>query len=33
MENGAVYSVVTTSKGLVARPVNDVAMDAITGQW
>jgi hypothetical protein len=33
MENGAVYSVVTTSKGLVARPVNDVAVDAITGQW
>lgn len=33
MENGAVYSVVTTSKGLVARPVNDVAEDAIAGQW
>lgn len=33
MENGAVYSVVTTSKGLVARPINDVAQDAIAGQW
>lgn len=33
MKNGAVYSVVTTNKGLVARPVNDVAEEAIAGQW
>ena len=33
MENGAVFSVVRTGKGLVARPVNDVAEEAIAGQW
>jgi hypothetical protein len=33
MENGAVFSVVRTNKGLVARPVNDVAEEAIAGQW
>ncbi|MEK9713952.1 MAG: hypothetical protein VW258_15430, partial [Thalassolituus sp.] len=33
MDNGAVFSVVRTSKGLVARPVNDVAEEAVAGQW
>jgi len=33
MENGAVFSVVRTNKGLVARPVNDVAESAIASQW
>lgn len=33
MENGAVFSVVRTTKGLVARPVNDVAETAVASQW
>jgi len=33
MENGAVFSVVRTAKGLVTRPVNDVAREAVASQW
>ncbi len=31
--NGAVYSVHRTSKGLIARPLNDVAESALLGYW
>jgi len=33
LTNGAVYSVTRSARGLVARPVNDVAEDAVAGQW
>jgi len=31
--NGAVYSVQLTPKGLIARPLNDVAEQALQGEW
>lgn len=33
MKNGAVYSVHVTGKGVIARPSNDVAIDATSGDW
>ena len=33
LENGAVFSVTRSARGLVARPVNDVATEAVAGQW
>lgn len=33
LTNGAVYSVRLTSKGLIARPLNDVAEEVLGGSW
>lgn len=33
MDNGAVYAVYATNKGILARAVNDVAREAVGGNW